>query len=143
MFPTAEALSKLTIEELRPLQFSRQKATYLSEIGIHFLRGNLSHTKCHDFENAQNRLNYLQSFKAIGPWTANYVLMKTFGDTTSIPWGDTGLLSGLQKHELIKDRKDRAGMKKIFDLFPGFESYLVLYLWRSLTKHESESGTSS
>ena len=71
--------------------------------------------------------------KGIGEWTANYALMKSLRDPQCIPHGDIGLLNALANHNIISDRNELDKIATLFKTFPGWESYLVFYLWRSLT----------
>ena len=66
-------------------------------------------------------------------WTANYALMKSLKQMQAIPYGDVGLLNALLNHQLIDDKKDLTRMAPLFKKFKGWESYLVFYLWRSLS----------
>ncbi len=133
MFPTPNQLLLAREEDLKRLQFSRQKINYLLEAARAMVEGTLSRQTCEQYPSLDEQLAYLQAFKGIGPWTSNYVAMKCLGDASAVPWGDAGLLSALEKYRLIKDRSDRKGLRRLFRAFTGYESYLVLYLWRSLS----------
>ena len=60
-------------------------------------------------------------------------VMKTLKDMDCITIGDTGLNSALEAHELVKNKKDKSEVRTFFDDFVGWKSYLVIYLWRSLS----------
>ncbi len=131
-FPRPTLVRDCSRVELGKMQFSRQKIRYLQEIAEAVSSGLLAKEKCASLGSREDRLQYLQSFKGIGPWTANYVLMKCFADMEAVPHGDAGLLSALTKHKLIHDRKDEDSLVALFDQFDGYQAYLVQYLWRSL-----------
>lgn len=76
----------------------------------------------------------LMSVKGIGIWTANYALMKSLKEQSSIPYGDAGLLQALLIHNIITDKKDGLQIRNFFQEMRGWESYVVFYLWRSLAK---------
>ena len=130
-FPEPGSLTMLSIDELRDLQFSRQKAAYIINAAEAFHTGQLSKESLMAL-TPEGKINALVALKGVGKWTANYVLMKSLNDTTGIPHGDVGLLKALEDHQLIASRKDEETIAKIFNSFAGWESYLVHYLWRSL-----------
>ena len=130
-FPKPDALAVLTIDELRDMQFSRQKAAYIINAAAIFRDGNLSKEILLNLPAAE-KIAALTTLKGVGKWTANYVMMKSLNDTTGVPDGDVGLLKALEDHRLIFDRKDKKSIAAVFNSFAGWESYLVHYLWRSL-----------
>jgi DNA-3-methyladenine glycosylase II len=132
IFPQPGVLANLSIEQLKQLQFSRQKAEYIIHISQQFCEGNISKEKLFALPTTEERRKSLTAIRGVGIWTANYALMKTLKDLNCIPHGDIGLLNALSNHELIKDRKDTKAIEKLFQKFRGWESYLVFYLWRSL-----------
>jgi DNA-3-methyladenine glycosylase II len=133
LFPDCRVLAKATVEELRPLQFSRSKAAYLIGLAQIFAEGALSREMLLALPDRESRLQALMKVKGIGIWTANYCLMKSLRDPSGIPHGDTGLLTALAKHGVIRDRKELTKIEKFFTKYKGWESYLVFYLWRSLS----------
>jgi DNA-3-methyladenine glycosylase II len=102
-----------------------------------FAEGSISQQMVQQCATYEAQVALLTAIRGIGIWTANYALMKTLKQLQAIPYGDVGLLNALLDHQLIKDKKDTAGIDKLFKRFKGWESYLVFYLWRSLS---SKSG---
>ncbi|HEX4851812.1 MAG TPA: hypothetical protein VFV08_13445, partial [Puia sp.] len=132
LFPTPQKLASVRMEQLKSMQFSRQKAEYVIEISKAFHNGLISKEKLIGIPTLSEKKSLLKSLKGVGEWTANYVLMKTLRESDCIPMGDIGLLNALSNHNLIKSRKDLQSMEKLFSKFEGWKSYLVFYLWRSL-----------
>jgi DNA-3-methyladenine glycosylase II len=130
-FPEPLALAALTTEELREMQFSKRKAEYIVNAGSVFGNGFLSKEMLLTL-SAPEKITALVALKGVGLWTANYVMMKSLNETTGVPHGDVGLLKALANHGLISDRKDEKSIVALFDMFAGWESYLVHYFWRSL-----------
>ena len=133
LFPTPTVLRYAEKETLRLLQFSKQKIAYLIQIAESFAEGRLSLDQCLISDDGDRQRGYLQSFRGIGPWTANYVMMKCLGRTDCVPWGDAGIQSALLHHKVISHRRDNVEIRAAFDAFRGWESYLTQYLWRSLS----------
>ena len=136
LFPSPETLAGLEMESLKELQFSRQKAQYLILTAQAFANGEISKTSIAALPTLSEKLQQLMSLKGIGEWTANYALMKSLKELSCVPYGDAGLIKALLEHQLIADRKDRTSTEALFSKVKGWESYLVIYLWRSLAVPE-------
>lgn len=132
VFPRPEVMQGVTVAELRAMQFSERKAEYLILISQLFANGSISKQHLLQCGSYEEQVALLTAIRGIGIWTANYALMKNLKQLQAIPYGDVGLLNALLNHQLIKDKKDTAGIDKLFRAFKGWESYLVFYLWRSL-----------
>ncbi|HEX9511245.1 MAG TPA: DNA glycosylase [Puia sp.] len=132
LFPACEVLAGVTVAELRAMQFSQSKAAYLIGLASSFAKGELSREMLLGLPDLESRQKALTALKGIGIWTANYTLMKTLREPSSIPHGDTGLLTALANHAIIKERSEVEKINRFFSKYKGWESYLVFYLWRSL-----------
>lgn len=134
LFPSCEVLAAASVEDLRLMQFSRSKAAYLIRLAEAFAKGELSREKLMALPDRESRLQALMKMKGIGVWTANYCLMKSLRDPSGIPHGDTGLMTALTKHKIIKERTELSKIDRFFSRYKGWESYLVFYFWRSLSE---------
>jgi DNA-3-methyladenine glycosylase II len=133
LFPDCKILASASVEDLRVMQFSRSKAVYLIGLADVFAKGDLSREMLMALPDRESRLEALMKVKGIGIWTANYCLMKALRDPSGVPHGDTGLLTALTNHKIIKERKELAKIERFLARYKGWESYLVFYLWRSLS----------
>lgn len=134
IFPSYSVLAKAEVQELREMQYSQKKAEYLIGLAQVFEQGIISKAQLQQLPSFFDRQQALTALRGIGIWTANYALMKSLRVSEAIPHGDVGLLQALVNKGLINDRKDQAGIDKLFRRFKGWESYLVFYLWRSLSE---------
>ncbi|GAL86642.1 3-methyladenine DNA glycosylase [Sporocytophaga myxococcoides] len=132
IFPDFKILAGASTDELKEMQFSTAKASYLISIAKAFSEGKLSKNILRTLPDMESRHKLLTSFRGIGTWTANYVLMKTIRDPNCIPHGDAGLLKAFINHNIIEDKKDSKNIKLFFERYKNMESYIVIYLWRSL-----------
>lgn len=139
VFPTAERLAHANISDLRSLQFSEKKAQYLITIAQAFSNGTLSKELLQGLPDLENRIKFLTGIRGIGRWTANYALMKSLKEPTCIPYGDAGLLNALVNHKIIKTKDDKVAIERFLKSFAGWESYLVFYLWRTLSQPKFRS----
>jgi len=139
-FPTPARMASLTVEELRPLQFSGRKAEYLIGVARTFESGEISKSQLLALPTAEAMVQKLVTLRGVGEWTAHYSLMKSLKIPTSIPYGDVGLYNALFALKRLPKRPSRAELASVFDSFQGWEAYLTLYLWRSLVpKRMSDS----
>ncbi len=106
LFPEAERLARVTVPELRAMQFSDKKAEYVITVAKAFANGQLSKEKLKALPDLESKQKALTSLKGIGIWTANYALMKSLREPASIPHGDVGLLNALESHGIIQLRSE-------------------------------------
>ncbi len=134
LFPKPEVVSQLTIAELKDLQFSKQKADYIIAAARHLEEVNL-HDHLQGMEDDTMKMSEeLQQLRGVGEWTANYVLMKTYGRTDSVPYGDAGLINGVKNLLALPSKPSGAELKEVLAGSEGWEAYLVYYIWRSLSE---------
>ncbi len=131
--PSAEVLAGLSREDLWPLKFSRQKSDYIIGIARLMAEGKLSRKQLEALPTFEDRKKALLEIKGIGAWTANYVLMKSFAEMRCITYGDTGLNQALKSIAGIGPKPKKEEIDTFFAPFVGWESYLVFYLWRTLS----------
>ena len=132
-FPSPASVAKLTVAELKERQYSQRKAEYLIGIAQQFEAGLLSHEQISGLPDTPQMIEALCAIRGIGEWSANYVLMKAFQRMDCITHGDTGLQAAV-KRQLNLDRKPtREEIIEFLKPFKGWESYLVFYLWRTLS----------
>ncbi len=131
LFPSPEIVSKITMDELLTLQFSRQKAKYTIGIAEAFMNGDVSKEKMRGLD-LQHAKEELIKIKGVGNWTANYALMKTFRYPDAFPLEDAGVHNAIKNLKKMKAKPSLDQVKRIFKKYKGWEAYATLYLWKSL-----------
>jgi DNA-3-methyladenine glycosylase II len=131
LFPTAEKVSLLTLDQLLPLQFSRQKATYTIGIGEAFTSGRISRERLKGLPLTEAK-EELMKIKGIGNWTANFALMKTFRYPDAFPLEDVAIHNAIKNLKKMKQKPTLDQVKRVFKKYKGWEAYATLYLWKSL-----------
>lgn len=132
-FPEPEVLADLEVEALREMQFSRRKADYIIGIARQFADGALSKASIQGLSDSGQMLKRLTRIRGVGPWTANYVLMKSLNQMDCITHGDTGLQSAVSSILGFDRKPTQKEVESFFEPFSGWESYLNIYLWRTLS----------
>ena len=131
LFPSPEVVAQITADQLLPLQFSRQKTTYVIGIAQAFAEGRLSKQKLTSL-SLEEAKEELIKIKGIGNWTANYALMKTFRHPDAFPLEDAGVHNAIKNLMNLKSKPSLDRVKKIYKKYEGWEAYVTLYLWKSL-----------
>jgi len=131
VFPSPGIVTTLEEDELKAMQFSRQKIKYIKIAAEKLASGEISKAKLEPL-SYRERLDLLTSVKGIGEWSANYVLMKTMRQQEAIPFGDAGLNQGLRKLLKLDRKPTREETEAFFNKAPGWGAYLTFYIWRSL-----------
>lgn len=131
LFPSPEAVTQITSDQLLALQFSRQKAAYTIGIAKVFAEGTLSKNKLVGLPLLEAK-EELMKIKGIGNWTANYALMKTYRHPDAFPLEDAGVHNAIKNLMNLKSKPSLDRVKKIYKKYKGWEAYATLYLWKSL-----------
>ena len=89
-FPTPESIAEIGVEELVNNKFSRRKAEYIHSISEKEATGqiDLESTKKMTIEEATETLTCL---RGVGPWTIQWLLIRSLGFSDGFPSGDLAL----------------------------------------------------
>jgi DNA-3-methyladenine glycosylase II len=132
LFPTAKEIASLKIEDLNGLRMTVKKSEYLIGIAKLIDSGELTKERLLEAGSLQAAEKILVSIRGIGPWTANYVLMRCLRYTSAFPIDDVGLHNAI-KLQLQLDRKPRKDeIRKLANHWTNWEAYATFYLWRFL-----------
>ena len=89
-FPRPQDIDRAGVEALRLINFSSRKAEYVVGIASRVASGRL------DLESMRSRSDQevvaaLTGLRGVGPWTANWLLIRAFGRPDGFPAGDLAL----------------------------------------------------
>ncbi len=89
-FPAPEALCAAGVDGLRKIKFSGRKSEYIVDIASKVASGEL------DLDGLRGRsgeeiVERLTALRGIGPWTANWLMIRSLGNTDGFPDGDLAL----------------------------------------------------
>jgi DNA-3-methyladenine glycosylase II len=128
-YPSPEIIANLQIDDLRNLQFTTRKAEYVIGIAKEIVEGRLSKEM---LRFSEDPAKHLISLRGIGPWTADYVLMKCLLKTDAFPVADVGLQNAVMKQLKWQRKPTIKELKNQAENWSGWEAYATFYLWRSL-----------
>ncbi len=131
VFPSYERIAQLTSSDLADIKMTVKKSEYIIGIAKLMASGELSREKLMkmDFKDAEKSLIKI---RGIGPWTANYVLMRCLRFQTAFPIDDVGLINSIK---LLQNMNRKPTKNEILELsipWKNWESYATFYLWRVL-----------
>jgi len=128
--PTASSVAKTTVEQLFALQYSRRKAEYLIGAAAACASGELNLDVLGEGPVSKME-SALLALRGVGPWSANYLMMRALGAPDCVPLGDTGLTSALAKFFDVP-RPGAAETTVLMEPFRPYRSLATYHLWQSL-----------
>jgi AraC family transcriptional regulator of adaptative response / DNA-3-methyladenine glycosylase II len=137
--PVPQTLAGLEPADLLPLQFSRQKADYVVSISRKIAEGALDLEALRGM-SATRAERTLLALRGLGPWSVNYVMMRSLGLADCLPLGDTGVTSGLISLFGLQRRPDAAATRRLMARFSPFRSLATAHLWQLDRPHPDAPG---
>ena len=127
--PEPADVSNLAPEDLLPFQFSRQKAEYLVGASSLAARGLLDLQGLRPLSATRAERTLLE-VRGLGPWSVNYLMMRSLGFADCVPLGDTGVTSGLQALLSLEERPDIDATRRLMAVFSPYRSLATAHLWQ-------------
>ncbi|UQZ48265.1 DNA-3-methyladenine glycosylase [Bacillus sp. PK3-037] len=131
VFPPYERIARLTPADLADIKMTVKKSEYIIGIARLMESGELSREKLMkmNFKDAEKNL---MKIRGIGPWTANYVLMRCLRFQTAFPIDDVGLINSIKILRSMNRKLAKDEILEISFRWKKWESYATFYLWRVL-----------
>lgn len=129
-YPAPETIASLEPEDLRALQFSRSKASYVIGVSQAVVEQSLDLQALHDKSN-EDIMKQLTRYRGVGPWTGRCLLLFGLGRQDLLPANDIGIQRGL--HTLLQTEKRPTALEveAAGEQFAPYRSFASLYLWLS------------
>lgn len=127
--PTPAAVAALQPADLQSLQFSRQKAEYLIGLSRQVAAGTLDLDQLR-LQSAPRVTRTLLALRGLGPWSVNYLMMRSLGFADCVPLGDTGLTSGLRALLRLEAQPDTDATRRLMRAFSPYRSLATTHLWQ-------------
>ncbi|MCD9025501.1 DNA-3-methyladenine glycosylase family protein [Cohnella silvisoli] len=132
LFPSPQAIATLSVSDLAALQMTSKKSEYLIGVAQLIANGKLSKEMLLAADNFKAAEKMLVSIRGIGPWTANYVLMRCLRYPSAFPIDDVGLHNAIKSVLEMPHKPTVAHIKELSAGWTNWESYATFYLWRVL-----------
>ncbi|MDW3648200.1 MAG: DNA-3-methyladenine glycosylase [Bacteroidia bacterium] len=133
-FPEPKAIMQAKIEDLMGLSISRRKAEYLIEVANQMEKGDLSIENLQKLGKAEEIEKKLCKIRGIGPWTANYVMLRCLRIPSAYPVGDAGLQNAVKQRLKMVRKPSSEELYSLAENWKGWEAYATFYLWNGLNK---------
>lgn len=132
-FPQPADILTKTIEELRAIGLSRQKASYIQDLALKVIEGAVSFDHLDSLTNDEI-IAELTQIKGVGVWTVHMFLMFCMGRLDVLPVGDLGIQNAIQKAYDLANRPkpEEVSALAIAHGWHPYESLASWYLWHSL-----------
>lgn len=127
-YPDKATLTQFSIEELRAVGLSRQKASYLQNVA-HFF----TEKETEDWDKMSNEaiIEHLTQIKGVGQWTVEMILMFTLNRLDVLPLGDLAIRTRIvQLYEVEETgRALKPALTKIAAAWQPYRTIACRYLW--------------
>jgi len=127
---TPEAIIKLTGEEMRNCQISRQKALYLKALSDAVLSGVLEIEKLSGLSEDEVR-KILTSIKGIGNWTTDIYLMFCLQSKNIFPSGDIAVINTVKELWGLKSKEEIIALAETWKPFKSIATYFLWHYYLS------------
>ncbi|MCL6572590.1 MAG: DNA-3-methyladenine glycosylase [Bacillus sp. (in: Bacteria)] len=132
IFPSYERIALLTPVDLADIKMTLKKSEYIIGIAKLMASGELSKEKLVGMENFNEVEKSLIKIRGIGPWTANYVLMRCLRFPTAFPVDDVGLINAIKALTAMDRKPTKEEILVLSIPWKNWEAYATFYLWRIL-----------
>ncbi len=128
---------KLTDEEMRNCQISRQKAKYLRALSSAILDGNIDLEKLTEMDHSQIR-KQLTNINGIGNWTVDIYLMFCLQGKDIFPEGDIAIINTINELSEAKTKEERILLSEKWKPYRSLATY---FLWHYYLKKRNRIST--
>jgi DNA-3-methyladenine glycosylase II len=129
--PDASAASRLSIEEMRSVGLSQNKALAIEDLARKSLDGTLKSMRSIGRLSDEDVIENLVQVRGIGPWTAQMLLMFNLGRPDVMPAADLGVQKGVQAiYSLSELPQPDEVLSRTHHLAP-YRSAASWYFWRA------------
>jgi DNA-3-methyladenine glycosylase II len=124
-------LAQFSLEELRSVGLSLQKATYVLDLASKVHNGSVQLQQIGRLSD-ERVVETLTQVKGIGRWTAQMFLIFALGRPDVFPFDDLGVRTAIRERYGLSELPDKATAHAIADLWRPYASVASWYCWRVL-----------
>ncbi|HSD38834.1 MAG TPA: hypothetical protein VLC92_15085 [Rhodocyclaceae bacterium] len=129
-YPDASRVVRMSADELGRLQFSRAKSETLIRVARLVEDGKLDLPQL-ALAEPEAVFDVLTAIKGIGPWTANYVLMRGLGAADCSLHGDAAVRAAIARITAREHKLDQAEAQRVLEQYKPWRSLAAAHLWAS------------
>ena len=127
---TPSNMLKLTDEEMRNFQISRQKTKYLRALSLAIKEGDLNIERLETLEETEIR-KQLTSIKGIGNWTTDIYLMFCLQSKDIFPIGDIAIVNTIKELTQAKTKEEILLMTENWKPYRSLATYFLWHYYLS------------
>ncbi len=129
-YPFAEArrISRLSVDDLRALGYSRNKARYLIELAEMASGADNPDFAAIEALDDEAAMAALCRLSGVGRWTAEYVMLRGFGRLNIFPADDVGGRNRLREWLRIRRELDYTGVRKVVERWHPWAGFIYYHL---------------
>lgn len=129
--PNAKAVLKLSIEQMREVGLSRQKAGYILDLAQKTLSGELHISRFTEMPE-DDVIAEVTSVKGLGEWSAHMFLMFGLNRPDVWPTGDLGIKNGVARLLGRDGHLSLDEMNEVAEDWRPYRTVAASYIWMSL-----------
>lgn len=127
----AETLAQFTMDQLRSVGLSPQKASYITDLA-HKVNDGMVDLRQIGRRSDERIVEQLTQVRGIGRWTAQMFLIFSLGRLDVFPHDDLGVRTAIRKHYGLRDLPDKPTAVAIAASWRPYSTVASWYCWRSL-----------
>ncbi|TLS53589.1 DNA-3-methyladenine glycosylase 2 family protein [Paenibacillus antri] len=131
VFPDAEAVARLSYDELRALSFSQRKAEYVIDTARAVVDGRIDWSRVERMSDDE-AMRDLTQLRGIGRWSVECLLIFAYGRADLLPAADIGLRNAVRNVYGLDAQPSAADIDAIGAAWAPWRTYATYYLWESL-----------
>jgi DNA-3-methyladenine glycosylase II len=136
---TAKSLSSYTLDQLRSVGLSPQKASYVADLAAKVNDGTIDLRSIGRLPDAQV-VDHLTQVRGIGRWTAEMFLIFSLGRPDVFPYDDLGVRRAIRNRYCLKALPDKDEALAIAAPWRPYATVASWYCWRSLELPQESGG---
>ena len=134
----AQAIAALSLDELRSVGLSRQKACYVSDLAHKVADGTVPLGRIARLSD-DAIIETLTQVNGIGVWTAQMFLIFALGRPDVFPVGDLGVQVAMRQLYNLGDKPDKQDLLAIGQRWSPYASIGSWYCWRYLERQRAQT----
>lgn len=126
-FPEPEALAGVSVEDIKQLGFSRQKARAIVELATTLAGGQQVCSLLDSMTNEEVKA-VLFPIRGVGRWSAEYVLLRGLGRVDTFPGDDVGAQKNLQQLLQLEEKPSYEAVRNVTSSWQPYAGFVYFHL---------------